>query len=164
MTISDQELKQQIEAMPDEMTPSRDLWPGIEKAMLYQEQTKPASFSVKHNPLLAIAASAFLVVASWVGVSNYQPQPQSMSIVAQMNHDFEQQKQLLLTSYGQQPLKQLHPKMQQELEQLKKARQSLERALQDDENNADLLNLLQWTQQQELEFIEQLYRPTWQSI
>ena len=31
-------------------------------------------------------------------------------------------------------------------------------------NNSDLLNLLRWTQQQELDLLKQLYSPQWQSI
>ena len=39
-----------------------------------------------------------------------------------------------------------------------------EKALLNDVNNSDLLNLLRWTQKQELELIKQLYSPQWQSI
>ena len=37
-------------------------------------------------------------------------------------------------------------------------------ALENDPNNSELLNLLRWTQDQELALIEQVYSPQWQTI
>ena len=48
--------------------------------------------------------------------------------------------------------------MQQELTQLSEARASIRKALLTDKNNADLINLLDFTQQQELKLLQQLYR------
>jgi hypothetical protein len=48
--------------------------------------------------------------------------------------------------------------MQTELSQLAKARVAIRNALDNDENNVDLLNLLDFTQQQELKLLQQLYR------
>ena len=81
-----------------------------------------------------------------------------------MQTDFQQQRQLLLVSFGQPDITKLSPEMQDELAKLASARQTIEKALLEDPENGDLLNLLRWTQQQELEFIEQLFRPQWQSI
>lgn len=71
---------------------------------------------------------------------------------------------MILTSFGQPKLKELPVAMQEELQQLEKARSSIEKALADDENNSDLIDLLRWTQQQELKLIERLYSPQWQTI
>ena len=167
MSISNQQLQQQIQQMPEEITPDRDLWPGIEKAIAYQQQTSQKKASWHMKPMMTMAASVAFVALGWIGVTNFQPEQGGLvpvSIVAQMNQQFEQQKQLLLTSYGQPDTANLSTAMLEELTQLANARKSLEKALADDEDNVDLLNLLQWTQQQELELIEQLYRPQWQTI
>jgi 3-dehydroquinate dehydratase len=75
-----------------------------------------------------------------------------------MQHNFQQQKQTLLVSYGKPSMEQLSPAMKKELKQLGDARASIRKALASDENNADLLNLLDFTQQQELKLLQQLYR------
>jgi hypothetical protein len=54
--------------------------------------------------------------------------------------------------------------MQTELVKLSSAQKTISKALADDPNNSDLLNLLRWTQQQELDLLKQLYSPQWQSI
>ena len=61
-------------------------------------------------------------------------------------------------SYGQPTVDKLPLAMQKELTQLADARASIRKALVTDENNADLLNLLDFTQQQELKLLQQLYR------
>ena len=79
-------------------------------------------------------------------------------LVTFMQQNFNQQKQTLLASYGQPTVDKLPAAMQQELTQLSDARASIRKALLTDENNADLLNLLDFTQQQELKLLQQLYR------
>ncbi len=46
--------------------------------------------------------------------------------------------------------------MQEQLLQLSQARLAIKKALENDENNVDLLNLLRFTQQQELNLLQQL--------
>ena len=67
------------------------------------------------------------------------------------------QKQAMLVSYGQPDMTHLSVKMQNQLIALAQARKAIEKALANDENNADLLNLLRFTQQQELSLLQQLY-------
>jgi len=70
----------------------------------------------------------------------------------------------MLVSFGQPKLSALPLEMQKQLAQLLSARQAIEKALVDDPNSSDLLNILRWTQKQELELIKQLYSPQWQTI
>lgn len=164
--VADQLLQAQIEQLPKEMSPSRDLWQGIDKAIDFNNQQQAIVSKSKHTPRLAWAASVVAaVLITWLSVENYSPQTAGeLTLAAQMNQTFEQERKLLLTSYGQANVNNLTPAMQVQLEQLKKARESLQKALIEDEHNADLINLLQWTQQQELDLLEKLYRPQWQSI
>ena len=171
--ISDKNIAEQVSQLSNEMTPERDLWPGIERAINHKKQHVPAE---KENNVFipsAWAASIFVVVlASWFTFSpssNGLRSPQMAQnqqaesvlrgeLVSFMQKNFQQQKQTLLVSYGQPAIDKLSPAMQQELKQLADARASIRKALLADENNADLLNLLDFTQQQELKLLQQLYR------
>lgn len=175
MTINDQQLQQQIDALPKEMTPSRDLWQGIEKAI-----NQPQANKLTTKPMMAPASMAWaasIVVAVLVTWLSFKPNSVlpngdeqsltasvSQSLVATMNDDFAQQKSLMLASFGQPDITKLPQAMRTQVEQLEQARASIEKALANDENNVDLINLLRWTQQQELELLKKLYSPQWQTI
>jgi len=166
MAISNKTLDTHINELPKEISPERDLWQGIEKAIAHQEQVivKPKA----RAPLAWAASIVAAVLLTWYGVGeNLSINPdghESFNMVVQMQQNFEQQKQLMLTSFGQPNVDELSPAMQEQLNQLERARMSIEKALTEDETNADLLNLLRWTQQQELELLEKLYSPQWQTI
>jgi len=177
----EEKLQNHLNEIPEEMTPKRDLWAGIEHAIEnsnQQESQQNQSRRLQFNTPLAWAASVIIaVLVSWQ--LNQSFSTQNAAKVVQQNSttpmlgfnavnfiqtNFQQQKQSLLTSYGKPDLKQLPLKMQQELQQLAKAQQSIVKALAKEKNNQNLLNLLQWTQQQELKLLAQLYRPRWQTI
>lgn len=162
MNITDKELQNHIEQLPKEMTPERELWTGIEKA-INQTPTQTG----KPKVLTPVAWAASLVAAvllTWTGINSNGVSDNETSLVTALNQDFSQQKQLMLTSFGTPDLAKLSPEMQKELDNLASARASIEKALAEDENNTDLLNLLQWTQHQELELLKRLYTPKWQTI
>lgn len=171
--LSDKDLAEQVSMLPNEMIPERDLWSGIERAINHKEQQtsadKPSNVFVPSawaaSVLLVMLASWFTFSPSIEGVNSpqmAQTQPQEAVMQGQlvdfMQKNFYQQKQTLLVSYGQPTLDKLPVAMQQELKKLAGARASIRKALLADENNADLLNLLDFTQQQELKLLQQLYR------
>ncbi len=173
MAISEKDLQAEITDLSDEIAPERDLWPGIEKAIQLNEQIKPertvslAGKKTLNTPVSWAASIVAAVLLTWVGVDSFQnPNASSLnaSVVSQMHKDFEEQRMVMLASYGQQNTQTISADMQAQLEQLAKARASIENALKEDENNTDLIDLLRWTQQQELELIERLYSPQWQTI
>jgi len=178
--VSDKLLAEQVAQLPKEMSPERDLWSGIERAISHKSQHIPSEQQVcsdkQSNVFVpsAWAASVVLVMlASWFTFSpsiNEVKTPtmaqtqlnegaEQGQLVNFMQENFKQQKQTLLVSYGQPTLDKLPLAMQQELKKLANARASIRKALLADENNADLLNLLDFTQQQELKLLQQLYRP-----
>ena len=167
MSMSDKKLQLHIESMPNELTPSRDLWSGIEKAIAQADVQQTSDSGNNKVPMhLAWAASVVAaVLLTWYGVG-LQPAgvTTDLSLVASINKDFNQQKNLMLASFGTPDPAQLPPAMQAELTQLAQARASIEAALKTDEENTDLINLLQWTQQQELELLKRLYSPVLQTI
>ncbi|WP_057832571.1 hypothetical protein [Colwellia sp. TT2012] len=171
--LADKALAEQVAKLPDEMTPERDLWPGIERAINAKRQQISAD---KHRnvfvPSAWAASMAMVMLMSWFTFSPEtnektvpalvkipkQASPTSAQLVNFMQQNFIQQKQILLASYGQPMVDRLPAAMQQELTQLAEARASIRKALLGDENNTDLLNLLDFTQQQELKLLQQLYR------
>lgn len=159
-------LQEAIEQLPKEIAPERDLWAGIEKA-INQSATSTGN-SDKRKTFTPVAWAASIVAAvllTWVTLGPEQviSKPQ-VNLVAAMQQDFEQQKQTMLVNFGAPDIKQLPIAMQTELVKLSSAQSTISKALADDPNNSDLLNLLRWTQQQELDLLKQLYSPQWQRI
>ncbi|TPH17730.1 hypothetical protein [Litorilituus lipolyticus] len=182
--ISDKALQDRIDCLPKEISPERDLWAGIEKATHNKKQIA-ANDNKFFTPSTWAASIVVAVLVTWLGFSSQQgglstPQlvqknpesgdtvssveKQGTELVGFMEDSFNQQKQAMLVSFGQPNLAQLPEAMQTQLSQLASARKSIKQALVNDENNVDLLNLLDFTQQQELKLIQQLYRPQLQSI
>ena len=175
--ITDKELQQQIDKLPKEITPERDLWAGIEKATQGKKQVteerKVFVPSVWAASLLAAVLVTWLTIApheteqqlvQQEEVSSGQSAQAQVALVTLMQDNFLQQKQAMLVSFGQPDMSKLPAEMQVQLEKLAAARKSITKALENDANNMDLLNLLDFTQQQELKLIQQLYRPQLQSI
>ncbi len=157
-------LEQQVANLPKEITPQRDLWRGIENAIAIT----PQQHDSKKRPLAPVAWAASVVVAilvSWLSF-NLPPSESTnqMTLASGMQQDFEQQKQSMLVSLGQPKLEKLPAEMQAQLADLASARNAISKALENDPNNSELLNLLSWTQKQELELLKQLYSPKWQTI
>lgn len=170
--ISDQLLADKVANLPEEMEPQRDLWIGIERAI----QDKPqddlhdnADKKAVHFAPVAWAASIVVaVLVTWLSfnspmqsdaplTANNTSEPMvSEKLVTVLANNFLEQKQSMLVSYGQPDLNQLPAKMQEQLLQLSQARLAIKKALENDENNVDLLNLLRFTQQQELNLLQQL--------
>jgi len=162
------------------MQPERDLWSGIERAI--QGQSQQSSTENKKNNVVPMAWAASLVAAVLVAWVSFAPAPQlsvpltanqeegAGQLVNSMQANFQQQKQAMLVSYGQPDMTNLPVKMQNQLIELAQARKAIEKALINDGNNVDLLNLLRFTQQQELNLLQKLYpymnnkNAQWQTI
>ncbi len=159
-------LQAAIAQLPKEIVPERDLWSGIDKAI--NQSATLADNNDKKKAFTPVAWAASIVAAvllTWVtlGPEQLTSKPQ-INLVAAMQQDFEQQKQTMLVNFGAPDIKQLPVAMQTELVKLSSAQNTISKALADDPNNSDLLNLLRWTQQQELDLLNQLYSPQWQTI
>lgn len=167
--ISEQNLQNMAAKLPKEISPERDLWSGIERAIQNKEQikaqSKPLFGSSKIIPLSWAASVVVAVLVSWITLVPEQFEPKSpINLVMAMQEDFELQKQGMLVSFGKPKISELSVEMQTQLTQLASARHSIEQALLDDPSNSDLLNLLRWTQKQEIDLLKQLYSPKWQTI
>ncbi len=165
--ISEQDLQNELAKLPQEMSPERDLWPGIERAIQInaQQQTEKPLSALSGRPLAWAASVVAAVLLTW-GILTPVPQDNSspLNLVTVMQQDFEAQKNAMLVSFGQPKMSELPVEMQTQLTQLASARLAIEKALAEDPTNSDLLNLLNWTQKQEISLIKQLYSPQWQTI
>ncbi len=173
MQLSEQNLQVQVLQLPKELSPERDLWAGIEKAISDKTQQ---SFNDNNNqwrkaPIAWAASVVAAVLLTWGVITPQEGALQdqnsyqgNINLVAAMQQTFDQQKQTMLVSYGQPKLQDLSAEMQEQFTQLTSAQDTIKKALIDEPNSIDLLNLLRWTQQQELDLLKQLYSPQWQSI
>jgi len=174
--LSEQDLQNEVAALPDEMTPQRDLWSGIERAIQGKKQDASSFESSTKKVFIPTAWAASLVAAvlvTWVSFSpNFSSQPVDMAqqknsplnLVMAMQENFQETKRTMLVSFGQPKVSELPNEIQAELRNLDSALKMIEKALLEDPSNNDLLNLLHWTQKQELDLLTQLYSPKWQSI
>ncbi|MGB1262075.1 MAG: hypothetical protein ACPG52_04100 [Cognaticolwellia sp.] len=165
---AEQRLQAAIAQLPQELTPARDLWPGIEKAISQNAGHTVSDKTAKIITFTPTAWAASVVAAillTWVTLDPEQSASETSSnLVATMQQNFQQQKQTMLVTFGGPDISQLPVAMQTELTKLSSAQKTISKALADDPNNSDLLNLLRWTQQQELDLLKQLYSPQWQTI
>ncbi|MFY8300501.1 hypothetical protein AAEU28_17180 [Pseudoalteromonas sp. SS15] len=149
-------LKEEL-AKPSEVAPSRDLWPGIERAI-----AEPAKSSVNDKQywpkVTGIAACFIAGLLAW-NVSVMRPEQNTMRDLSAL---FEQQKQALLVQYEAQPA--LTNDWQQQLDELEQAEQAVKLALQNDPENAALLKMLAQVYQQQLDLINRVHAPSWQQI
>ncbi len=160
--MTDAELQKQIDNLQSEIKPSRDLWPGIEHALEHQRQTAEKPKSIK--PYAFAASLALAMLLTWKVDFNKSEVVAKVSAIDTLTEQYDQHKQTMLVSFGRPDLTALPIDMQKQFADLQAARESLLTALKDDPENANLLNLLQWTQQQELNLLEQIYTPKWQTI
>lgn len=165
---SEQALLADVANLNHEISPERDLWSGIEKAINQPDQRILHTSQQKPNVLAPLSWAASVVIAVLATWSFLTPKHDelmsSVSLVAAMEQDFIEQKQTLLINLGAPDIKALPSAMQAELAKLKSAQATISKALAEDPNNSDLLNLLRWTQKQELDLLTQLYSPQWQTI
>lgn len=161
--VSEKLLEEQLENLPKEMDPKRDLWLGIEKAIAAQPQRESIEAKKKIVPLAWAASVCAAVLLSWVTLTP----PNSVNevnLLSVMQQDFKDQKQLMLTAYGKSDTSEVSEEIRKQLTELSSARDAIYKALENDPNNSELINLLRWTQNQELALIEQIYSPQWQTI
>lgn len=162
--ITDQQLQTQIDNLAQDIEPERDLWAGIEHAIEHNAQHAIAPKKVQFAPYAWAASVALAVVFTWNINTNTPVQVAQVSAIDIIQQQYSQEKNSMLVSFGEPDIKALPIEIQEQFDELDSARKSLINALADDPDNSDLLNLLKWTQQQELNLIEQLYSPQWQTI
>lgn len=153
----EQFLTQSLSEKDQNLEPEKDLWPGIERAIAKPENMAPQIKSGWHK-LAAIAACS---VAALLTAQLFMKTPQTNSVVA-MSDFFAKQKQTLLVQYQGKPA--LTDNWQQQLNELEEAESAIKQALENEPNNAALLSMLAQVYQQQLDLINKVHAPKWQTI
>lgn len=139
-----------------EVSPQKDLWPGIEKALTHAPQAQgKAALWPKLAGVAACSVAALLTVQ--LLFSGSEP---ATSVV--MSDYFTQQKQTLLVQYQNQPA--LTDNWQQQLTELEDAERAIKQALDNEPENPALLKMLAQVYQQQLDLINKVHAPKWQQI
>jgi hypothetical protein len=98
----EQKLSQQLDNLEREKLPSRDLWPGIELALVEKiSDQKPGSNFQK----LRLFAASILVVGAlgWLSMSQLNHSTSGSDLVAKLSEQHFTQKQALLVRFKDQP-------------------------------------------------------------
>ena len=124
---AEQSLQDAIAILPQEMTPERDLWSGVEKAISQNVQTGSSEQSTKTFMPMAWAASVVAaVLLTWVTLGPVQVDGKApINLVSAMQDDFKQQKRTMLASFGKPDVEQLPTAMQTELVKLNSAQETI---------------------------------------
>ena len=148
-------LQDALDALPREVLPRRDLWRGIEHALL-----EPERVSVPWYRHTALAASVLVVLALSLYFGALQPtQPLPNSdierLVNSLRGEHELNKRLLLVQYqDQQPY---YAGWEQELLDLEEAEAAIFEALRDDPENREWIEILRQVQEKQLNLIDKVF-------
>lgn len=162
----DASLNEQVAELSKEMQPSRDLWSGIEKAIVESKQMDTKVARADKRATFAVAASICTAVfTGWMTLSPVANKNDTMvDFATVMSKEFEQQKGLMLASAGRSDSSAFSDDIQKQLKELSDAQRAIIKALAQDPTNSDLIELLRWTQKQELDLLNQVISPQWQTI
>lgn len=150
---------QQAGRLHKEITPSRDLWPGIEQAInnLPQQRQTEHSWS-SYSKIAASFAPIALVLGLWLGPEvmndNTEHGEQLFNPIAA---GFEIQKRQLLIQVSDQVS--AVNNWQESLKELEQAEQALIKALQSQPEDPALMKMLYQIYQQQLDLIQRAHKP-----
>tara|TARA_R110000868_G_scaffold52947_3_gene166629 strand:- start:2371 stop:2862 length:492 start_codon:yes stop_codon:yes gene_type:complete len=160
-TDFEQNLQQQLAAMAREKQPERELWSGIELALV--NEPNKVNQAKKNSKLYAFAAA--VAVIGIVGLMSFnlaQAPLKGNDLVASLSAQHQQQKQALLVQFKDQPA--LTSNWQDQVAELDRAELAIKAALKNEPNNLALLKLLQNVYQQQINLIERVHSPKWSQI
>jgi hypothetical protein len=167
----EQRLQKQINALPKEQMPERDLWAGIEIAL--EKAATPSYVPSNINdtastrgtrvPWLAIAASVVIVgLLGWFGGQTQFNRTSHSQLAMQISEQHQQYKDALLVNLAGQST--ATDNWQEQLADLDEAAAAVKKALQQEPNNNALLKMLQSIHRQQIDLIERVHSPQWTNI
>lgn len=155
-------LDELMQQQAQDLTPKRDLWTGVEHAIVQRSGSQPPQAAWYYG-----IAAALVVTIS--GLSWWQwsvtPEVAPASLVEVLNAHQQQQRQLMLASYAD-LARTPSAATETELVQLREAASAISEALQREPDNKALLDMLRYVHQQELELLRLDLQNTarWQQI
>lgn len=149
-------LQQMIDALPREVTPARNLWPGIDQAI--NSDAHASHFSRRW----ALAACITLMVGLSLYFGLRQPVPALPDLaledyISGLQNEHQRSKQAILVEFQQQQA--LYPQWQDQLHELEQAENVVYDALRRDPDNRELLNILRDVQAKQLKLIDAVFAP-----
>ena len=165
MADFEQRLQHQLNELPRELNPGRDLWAGIEHGVKHKRETRSSQSRLR--PMLATAAGlALAVVMGWSLLHNPVEQPETLltgnALVQSLSAQHAEQMQTLLVSVQDAPA--VSANWQEQLSELDDAAKAIKTALAEDPDNTVLLRMLQNVYQQQVLLVERVHAPKWQHI
>ncbi|NVK25800.1 MAG: hypothetical protein HWE10_12800 [Gammaproteobacteria bacterium] len=153
-------LHAKVSELPKELSPERDLWPGIEQAINELPQQSHQDRDLNWSVVGKVAASfapVALVLGLWL-TPQFGGQPNGDSgVFNPMAASFDiQKRQLLIKVSDKQPVVE---NWQQSLAELEQAEQALIKALQSQPEDPALMKMLSQVYQQQLELIQKAHKP-----
>lgn len=154
---------EQLASLRQDKSPERELWLGIEYAILNSAPVQPNGKQQKKAHIYAsIAATVCLFALSTWFVIEQTSEVQGLSLVAVLSNEHQKQKQALLLSFADTPS--ATNNWQQQLADLDEAEAAIKQALTEAPHNPALLSMLKQVYEQQLAIIETVHAPAWQTI
>ncbi|NCP64996.1 MAG: hypothetical protein GW763_10795 [Paraglaciecola sp.] len=157
----EQKLSAQLASLPRDKQPDRDLWPGIERALVNTPQPVEKRNGGQKVYLLAASFAALGLIA-WLSLPFKPSGLNEEDVVSLLASQHQAQKQALLVQFKDQPA--LTQNWQEQVDELDEAALAIKAALKNDPNNMALLRLLQNVYQQQISLIERVHSPKWSQI
>ena len=153
-------LKDQIDQLERQISPSRDLWPGIDHAINRSTVTVSTPVAIAASVLIVISlAVSGALFYSRIGPESSVPAADFISL---LQSEHERNKQALLVEYQDQTA--LAPDWEGQMQQLEQAEQAIYEALREDSENIELLKILRQVQTKQIELIESVFAPLFRTI
>lgn len=171
----EQVLQGKLAQLDTQKQPERDLWTGIELALVKQEDEARNVFDLSEKNVrvnsnhhywakaaVFAAAVTMLALVSWKGLLPSDEMISGDELVAALSAQHEEQKNALLVQFEGKSA--LTDNWQQQLTELDNAAEAIKKALQNEPNNMALLKMLQSVHQQQINLIERVHSPKWSQI
>jgi hypothetical protein len=155
----DELLKQELDALPRELTPGRNLYPGIEHAVNDTGFYLRKSFALAACLVLAIS---LVFSGGALFESSQNDAPQLTEFISLLQAEHERTKQTLMVEYQDQQA--LASDWEQQMEQLEQAEKVIYEALKEDSTNLELLKILRQVQSKQIDLIDTVYAPNFMII
>ena len=157
-TNFDVALVSQLAEVNKAQQPDRDLWPGIELALLC-ESSEPSRVVMGKKMYFIAATVAMFGLIGWLSVNQYPVSLTGDDLVASLSEQHLEQKNALLIRFKGQPA--LTQNWQDQLTELDDAAEAIKMALENEINNMALLKMLQHVHQQQINLIERVHTSKW---
>lgn len=153
----DDYLNESLNTLDKDITPRKNLWPGVERAIINAERATQKHTTIWAK-LTAVAACSVAVLIA-VNIIFITPEPKPVLAISDY---FLAQKNSLLVTYKNQDA--LTSNWQMQLQELEEAELAIKQVLENEPQNQALLTMLAQIYQQQLDLINKVHAPRWQHI